>query len=53
MSVDLTSLIHAVVQRAPKWLRQDLASKDEAVRSRAEETMAAMLADALAKTGEA
>ncbi|WP_319025627.1 DUF6771 family protein [Rhizorhabdus wittichii] len=39
--------IARAVQHAPEWLRQDLVSKDPAVRSRAEETLAAMIAAAL------
>lgn len=37
-----------VIERAPKWLRHDLESKDAAARARAEETLAAMISDALA-----
>lgn len=42
-------LILRVIERAPQWLRHDLTSKDSAARSRAEETLAAMIADALAR----
>jgi len=49
MHAEIPAIINAVVQRAPQWLRHDLASSDKAVRQRAEETMAAMLADALGK----
>ena len=49
MDAEVSAIIHAIVQRAPQWLRHDLASSDKAVRQRAEETMAAMLADALGK----
>lgn len=48
---DPVLIIQAVVQRAPRWLRHDLSSHDAAVRTRAEETIAAMIADALAKAG--
>ena len=48
MAKRLAETIHAVVQRAPLWLRQDLTSKEGAIRARAEEAMAAMIADALA-----
>lgn len=37
-----------VIERAPQWLRHDLESKDAAARARAEETLAAMISDALA-----
>ena len=53
MDGEITSIIHGVVQRAPQWLRQDLTSKDDAARSRAEETLTAMIADALAKEVDA
>ena len=48
MSVSLTELVTEVLGRAPEWVRGDLASKDGAVRRRAEETLAAMVAAALA-----
>lgn len=35
------------VSQLPEWLRHDLASKDENIRARAEETLAAILAAAL------
>jgi len=44
---DLTAPILAVIERAPQWVRHDLGSKDPAIRSRAEETLAAMIASAL------
>lgn len=53
MNQDLATIVHAVVQRAPQWLRHDLASKDEAERVRAEEAMVAMIVNALAKTQSA
>jgi hypothetical protein len=36
-----------VIERAPQWIRRDLESKDENIRSRAEETLAAMIGNAL------
>jgi hypothetical protein len=39
--------ILGVIERAPQWLRNDLAAKDPAARARAEESLAAMLVDAL------
>ena len=36
-----------VIERAPQWLRHDLDSRDSAARGRAEETLAAMISDAL------
>lgn len=38
------------VTRLPDWMRHDLAAKDAALRTRAEEALAAMLADALQRT---
>lgn len=40
-------LILRVLERAPQWVRHDLGAKDEAIRTRAEETLAAMIASAL------
>jgi len=50
---DPADIIHAVVQRSPQWLRHGLVSQDPALRARAEETIAAMIADALARAGTA
>jgi len=46
---DITATITRVIENAPDWLRQDLASKDAGLRTRAEETLAAMIAAALRK----
>lgn len=43
------ALIRTILARAPEWLRHDLAAKDAVVRQRAEETLAAMVSDALAR----
>lgn len=50
MTEQFKSDILAVLQRAPEWLRQDLGSKDANARERAEETLAAMIGDALVTT---
>jgi len=50
---DPADIIHAVVQRSPQWLHHGLVSQDPALRARAEETIAAMIADALARAGTA
>ncbi|MFC4594442.1 MULTISPECIES: DUF6771 family protein [Sphingobium] len=47
MDENMTAMILRVIERAPQWLRHDLESKDDSVRRRAEETLAAMIADAL------
>jgi len=46
-SDEVTAKIARVVEHAPDWLRQDLSSRDVAVRARAEETLVAMIAAAL------
>lgn len=45
--------IAIVVNRMPEWVRRDLAAKEESVRVRAEEALAAMLAATLSDAGEA
>nr|WP_176392367.1 DUF6771 family protein [Sphingomonas sp. CDS-1] len=52
MNEDLSRIILAVLERAPEWIRHDLAAKDAAIRARAEETLAAMIANALAQGTE-
>lgn len=47
MNETLTSTVLQVIERAPQWVRRDLESKDVAIRVRAEETLAAMIAAAL------
>lgn len=53
MTLELTETILRVVERAPEWMRRDLDSKDAVVRIRAEEALAAMIADALNKQNDA
>jgi hypothetical protein len=52
MADQLTASIAVVLARAPEWIRQELASSEPAVRNRAEETLAAMIAAALHPAGE-
>lgn len=47
MARELTDIILRVVERAPQWIRRDLSSKDMVARIRAEESLAAMIVDAL------
>lgn len=47
MTRELTDTILRVVARAPQWIRRDLDTKDPVARVRAEESLAAMIADAL------
>lgn len=44
---DIQSVILAAVERAPQWVRHDLASTDVMIRTRAEDAMAAIIAQAL------
>lgn len=48
MDEKMNAMILKVIERAPQWLRHDLGSRDAAARGRAEETLAAMISDALA-----
>jgi hypothetical protein len=43
----LRAAIEAVLIRTPEWVRNDFASKDDAVRARAQEALAAMIEAAL------
>jgi len=49
MNEQTKALVSEVIERLPQWTRHDLAARDPAVRARAEETLAAMIADRLAK----
>lgn len=40
---DLRQTIEHALQRAPQWARSDLSSNDPALRSRAEDALAAMI----------
>jgi len=47
MDEHIQAIILGVVERAPQWVRRDLEAKDPGVRARAEETLAAMITNAL------
>ena len=47
----LTVKLTAIVERAPDWIRQELAPQDPAARTRAEEVLAAIIANALREPG--
>lgn len=47
MQDDLQATVTALIARAPEWVRQELSSKEQATRARAEEALAAMIAGAL------
>jgi hypothetical protein len=47
MNEQMSATILRVLERAPQWIRHDLDSKDTVLRIRAEETLAAMIANAL------
>lgn len=53
MTPELTDTILRVVERAPQWVRRDLGAKDPVARIRAEESLAAMIADALDQQADA
>lgn len=53
MTQNLTDAILRVIERAPQWIRHDLGGKDAVARIRAEETLAAMIADALEQQADA
>ena len=43
----LQATISGIIARVPEWIRHDLPSKEASARTRAEETLAAMIANAL------
>ncbi|UVO49488.1 hypothetical protein M0208_02780 [Sphingomonas sp. SUN019] len=47
MPDDLQAIIIAVLARAPQWIRQDLVLPEPGIRVRAEETLAAMIEQAI------
>jgi hypothetical protein len=54
MDDSTSAIILCVIERAPQWIRHDLDAKDEAIPTRAEELLAAMIANALREgSGEA
>jgi hypothetical protein len=53
MTRNLTDTVLRVIERAPQWIRRDLDSKDAVARIRAEESLAAMIADVLERQAEA
>ena len=46
-ALDLTDVITTVVRQAPQWVRADLMSSDAARRTRAEDALAAIIANAI------
>jgi len=50
MTDKTTAIVLGVIERAPQWIRRDLESKDHVTRVQAEESLAAMIAEALRKT---
>lgn len=47
---DLTELITATRRQAPRWIQAEMISRDTALRARAEDALAAILANAIAET---
>lgn len=43
----LNRMIAEALARLPEWIRHDLGAKDAALRARAEETLAAMIASSI------
>lgn len=50
MAADLTTIVLRAIERAPQWVKRDLESKDQVTRIQAEESLAAMIAEALRNT---
>lgn len=48
---DLTRLVTDVLSRMPQWVRDELSARDPLTRARAEETLAALIAAAIAAEG--
>ena len=53
MQDDLQAAITTIIARTPEWVRQELLSKEQETRARAEEALAAMIAGALKDTKSA
>lgn len=51
MTDDLTILVLRAIERAPHWIRRDLEAKDNVVKVQAEESLAAMIAEAIRTNG--
>lgn len=51
MTDQMKTAIVEFVARIPDWIRRDLASKDAATRTRAEEALSAMIVNAVNQTG--
>lgn len=47
----INALVSDILARAPEWIRKDLASKEAASRTRAEEALAALIGAALSEDG--
>ena len=52
MTGELTQTVLRVIERAPQWVKRDLDAKDPFARIRAEESLAAMIADALERQAD-
>ena len=50
MAADITTIVNAILVKAPDWLRRDMASDSESARRPAEEPLAAMISAAIAGT---
>lgn len=52
MKDSVRGTVLAAIERAPAWIRRDLASNNAATRRQADEALAAMIVSALEATGE-
>jgi hypothetical protein len=50
MTDDLSGVIAQAISKAPEWVKHDLAAKDLALRERAKEALAAMIAAAVLRS---
>ncbi len=53
IKLDILALVTTVLTKAPEWIRKDLATKDAAIRTRAEEALAALITAELTKAAPA
>ena len=52
MNQKIIEVVERVLAKAPQWIRQDFVSADPAARTRAEESLAAMIGGALDERDE-
>lgn len=52
MDSKIESIVGDILKRTPQWIRHDLGAKDATIRRRAEATLAAMIASAIADAND-